>query len=104
MDYRPLEMDVKQFVVDLPTLQANMTGPFPAKVSVRHSDNRQWNTAMNGCTVTVETHEFVKEEEFAKKYKITGRGECANPAMPSGSASGTVTISPFTFSFPPRFQ
>lgn len=103
MDYRPLAMPVQQLLVDVPGLKAGLTGSMPAKATIRHTDGRQWSTAASGCTVTVEGNDFVKDEELGKRYQLAGRGECASPAMPTGSATGTVTLAPFTFRFPPRF-
>ena len=103
MDFRPLQASIQQLVVELPTVKKGLTGPFPAQVKVRVPDGRMWSTAATACTVTVEVNSFVKDEEIGQRYQLEGRGECASEALPSSTASGTVTIAPFTFRFPPRF-
>lgn len=103
MDFRPLLASIQQLVVEVPTLKKELTGPFPAQVEVRVPDGRRWSTAAAACTVTVEMNAYVDQDQFAQKYQLAGRGECASDAMPSGSAAGTVSIAPFTFRFPARF-
>ncbi len=103
MDYRPLQESISQFDVEVPGIKKDLTGPFPAQVKVRVQDGRSWSTAANACTVTVDKNVFVMDETMGKRYQLDGRGECTGTAMPSSTATGTVTIAPFTFRFPPRF-
>lgn len=104
MDFRPLQAPISQLVVNVSSVKAEMTGPFPASAEVRLPDNRKWTTAAAACTVTVESSTYVQTQEFGgKRYQLTGRGECAAAAMPQSPATGTVTIAPFTFRFPAQF-
>lgn len=103
MDFLPLQAAIQRFVVEVPTLKADQTGAFPAQLKIGLPDGRSYNTTTTACTVTIESNALVRQESLGKQYQLEGRGECAGAAMPTGSATGTVTIAPFTFRFPAQF-
>ena len=104
MNYLFLEGDVKTVVVEVSTVKEGQTGPFPAGVEVDFRDGRKWKTAATTCTVRINEHVFEATAELGRKrYQASGDGDCAAAAMPLSGTTGTLTVAPFTFRFPPNW-
>lgn len=103
MSYQFIDSEVARFTADVASVMGGQTGAFPAKVEILHRDGRKWSTATTGCSVILEENTFLSQDQLGKSYQTSGRGTCTGAAMPSGSATGTLTVAPFTFRFVAHF-
>jgi hypothetical protein len=63
------------------------------------TDDRQWETPLGACSVTILANEASPTEVFPNRHLLDGEGSCSEPAAPlAPTVAEAVTLADFTFS------
>lgn len=98
MVYNPLDEVVSTFEVDVRDVTADMTGTFPATVTLNLENGELWQTA-TPCSIEITENEYRSEDQFSTEYQVVGTGHCTDAAMKPGS-SDAIVVDDFAFRFP----
>lgn len=102
MVFLPIDEPVAAFRVEVEEVTEGAIGTFPATVEIRAQDDRTWQS--QDCTVDIDSHEFLSEDDFSREYLATGTGQCAGAAVAGrGGAGGELAVEPFAFRFTPHW-
>jgi hypothetical protein len=89
---------IPEMIVDVIGLHAGDTGTFETTVFFE-MDIRGFTS--NGCSVVISENYYRRDVDGAREFQLAGDGSCEMPAVGS---SGSVTVEPFTFRYPVRFD